>query len=82
MEPFVGTGANPGFKAQERTKKTLTTEPFGNTYEVDEFSPKVEAVVVVGIKCLQPAGTLIYDYIFYKALSIDPSSIFNPSGTS
>jgi hypothetical protein len=28
------------------------------------------------------AGTLIWDYIFYKALSIDPSSIFIPSGTS
>jgi hypothetical protein len=27
-------------------------------------------------------GTLSYDYIFYKELSIDPSSIFNPSGTS
>ena len=28
------------------------------------------------------AGTLICDYIFYKALSIDPSSIFNSTGTS
>jgi hypothetical protein len=28
------------------------------------------------------AGTLICDYIFYRALSIDPSSIFNMSGTS
>jgi hypothetical protein len=28
------------------------------------------------------AGTQIYDYIFYRALSIDPSSIFNPSDTS
>jgi hypothetical protein len=27
-------------------------------------------------------GTLIYEYIFYMALSIDPSPIFNPSGTS
>jgi hypothetical protein len=26
--------------------------------------------------------TLICDYTFYRALSIDPSSIFNPSGTS
>ena len=28
------------------------------------------------------AGTSIYDYIYYKALSIDHSSIFNPYGTS
>jgi hypothetical protein len=27
------------------------------------------------------ARTLICDYSFYRALSIDPSSIFNPSGT-
>jgi hypothetical protein len=27
-------------------------------------------------------GTLIYDYIFYRTLNIDPSSIFNHSGTS
>jgi hypothetical protein len=26
--------------------------------------------------------TLICDYIFDRALSIDPSSIFNPTGTS
>jgi hypothetical protein len=28
------------------------------------------------------AGTLICDYIFYRVLSIDPSSIFNLSSTS
>jgi hypothetical protein len=42
----VVTGADPGFNAQERTKKTLTTDPFGNTSEADEVSPKVEAGVV------------------------------------
>ena len=42
MEPFVGTGADPGFNAQEHTKKTLPTGPFGNNCEVDEVSPKVE----------------------------------------
>jgi hypothetical protein len=26
-------------------------------------------------------GASIYDYIFYRALSIDHSSIFNPYGT-
>jgi hypothetical protein len=50
----VGTGADPGFNAQERTNKTLTTGPFGNTYEADEVSPEVEAGVVVGLRCLQP----------------------------
>jgi ribosomal protein S9 len=27
---------------QHRTKKTLTTDPFGNTCEADEVSPEVE----------------------------------------
>jgi hypothetical protein len=31
MEPVVGTGEYMGFNAQERTNKTLTTGPFGNT---------------------------------------------------
>jgi hypothetical protein len=39
---------------QECTKKTLTTDPFGNTFEEDEVSPEVEAGVVAGLKCLQP----------------------------
>jgi hypothetical protein len=51
---FVGTGADPGFNAQERTNKTLTTGPFGNTCEADEVSPEVEAGVVAGLRCLQP----------------------------
>jgi hypothetical protein len=50
----VGTGADPGFNAQECTKKTLTTDPFRNTYKADEFSPEVEAGVVAGLQCLQP----------------------------
>ena len=54
MTIYVGTGADPRFNAQERTNKTLTTDPFGNTYEVDEVLPEVEAGVVVGLKCLQP----------------------------
>jgi hypothetical protein len=54
IEPFVGTGADPGFNAQERTNKALTTGPFSNTCEVDEVSPKVEVGVVVGFRCLQP----------------------------
>jgi hypothetical protein len=45
-EPFVGTREDPGFNAQERTKKTLTTGPFDNTCEADEVSHEVEAGVV------------------------------------
>ena len=37
----VGTGAYPGFNAQERTNKALTTGPFGNTWEADAVSLKV-----------------------------------------
>jgi hypothetical protein len=50
----VGTGADPGFNAQEITNKTLTTDPFSNTCEADEVSPKVEVGVVAGLRCLQP----------------------------
>jgi hypothetical protein len=43
-----------GSTLQQRTKKTLTNDPFDNTCEVDEVSPEVEAGVVVGLQCLQP----------------------------
>jgi hypothetical protein len=39
---------------QQRTKKTLNTIPFGNTYEAVEVSPEVEAGMVAGLRCLQP----------------------------
>jgi hypothetical protein len=48
-EIFVGTRVDPGFNAQKCTNKTLTTNPFGNTCEADEDSPKVEAGVVAGL---------------------------------
>jgi hypothetical protein len=35
-----------GSTLQQRTNKTLTIGPFGNTYEADEVSPEVEAGVV------------------------------------
>ena len=54
MEPFVGTGEYPGFNVQECTNKALSIGPFGNTYEVDEVSPEVEAGVVARLGCLQP----------------------------
>ena len=50
----VGTGEDPGFKAKECTKKSLTTDPFGNTCEADDVSPEVEAGVVSRLRCLQP----------------------------
>jgi hypothetical protein len=50
----VGTGADPGFNAQENTNKTLTIVPSGNTCEEDEVSPEVEAGVVARLRCLQP----------------------------
>jgi hypothetical protein len=50
----VRIGADPGFNAQERTNKTLTTDPFDNTCEVYEVSPKVEVGVVAGLQCIQP----------------------------
>jgi hypothetical protein len=39
---------------QQCTNKTLTIDPFGNTYEVDEVSHEVEAGVVAGLQCLEP----------------------------
>jgi hypothetical protein len=54
QQPSVGTGEDPGFNAQECTKKSLTTGPFGNTCEADEVSPEVEVGVVAGLRCLQP----------------------------
>ena len=54
MEPFVGTRADPGFNAQERSNKALTTNPFDNTCEADEVSPEVEAGVVARLRCMQP----------------------------
>ena len=43
---IVGTGADPGFNAQELTNKSLTTVPFGKTCKAYEVSPEVEAGVV------------------------------------
>ena len=54
MEPFFDIGEDPRFNSQERTNKTLTTDPFGNTCEEDEVSPEVEVGVVAGLQCLQP----------------------------
>jgi hypothetical protein len=54
FEYVLAQGQTQGSMLQQRTNKTLTTDPFDNTYEADEVSPEVEAGVVTGLKCLQP----------------------------
>jgi hypothetical protein len=51
---LLAQGQTQGSTLQQRTNKTLTTGPFGNTCEADEVSPEVEAGVVAGLRCLQP----------------------------
>jgi hypothetical protein len=51
---LLAQGKTQGSTLQQRTNKTLTTSPFGNTCEADEVSPEVEAGVVAGLRCLQP----------------------------
>jgi hypothetical protein len=47
-------GQTQGSMLQQRTNKTLTTGPFGNTCEADEVSTEVETGVVAGLRCMQP----------------------------
>jgi hypothetical protein len=54
MLVVLAQGKTQGSTLQQRTNKTLTTGPFGNTCEADEVSPEVEAGVVAGLQCLQP----------------------------
>jgi hypothetical protein len=51
---LLAQGQTQGSTLQQRTNKTLTTDPFGNTCEADEVSPEVEEGVVAGLRCLQP----------------------------
>ena len=51
---IIGIGADSGFNAQYVTNKTLTTDPFGNTYEENGVSPEVEVGVVAGLRCMKP----------------------------
>jgi hypothetical protein len=51
---MLAQGQTRGSMLQQRTNKTLTIGPFGNTCEEDEVSPEVEAGVVAGLRCLQP----------------------------
>jgi hypothetical protein len=75
---IIGTRADPGFNATKTHQKNPNYRPFGNTYEVDEVSPEVEAGVVAGLKCLQPyLGHRSVIIILNRALSINSSSTFN-----
>jgi hypothetical protein len=51
-----------GSMLQQRTKKTLTNGPFGNTCEADEVSPEVEAGGLQDSGVYNQAGTQICDY--------------------
>jgi hypothetical protein len=53
MEPFVGTGADPGFTPRAH-QQALATGPFGNTCEADAVSPEAAKRGVAGQRCLQP----------------------------
>jgi hypothetical protein len=56
MDGYVlAHGQTQGSTLQQRTKKTLTTDPFRNTCEADEVSSEVEEGGVVGLRCLQPS---------------------------
>jgi len=49
---LLAQGQTQGSMLQQRTNKTLTIIPFGNTYEADAISPEVAAGGVTGLKCL------------------------------
>jgi hypothetical protein len=49
---LLAQGQTQGSMLQQRTIKTLITDPFGNSCEENEVSPEVEAGGVVGLKCL------------------------------
>jgi hypothetical protein len=67
-----------GLMLQQHINKALTTGPFGNTYEANEFSPKVEAGVVARFRCLQPyLGHRSVIVLLNKALRTISSSISN-----
>jgi hypothetical protein len=51
---MLAQGQTQDSMLQQRTNKTLNTDPFDNTYEEDEVSPEVEAGVIAGLRCLQP----------------------------
>jgi hypothetical protein len=52
---LLAHGQTRGSTLQQRTYKTLTTSPFGNTCEPNDVSPEVEVGGIVGLKCIQPS---------------------------
>jgi hypothetical protein len=59
---LLAQGQTQGSMLQQRTNKTLTTDPFGNTCEADEVSPEVEAGGLQDSSVYNQAGTQICDY--------------------
>jgi hypothetical protein len=59
---LLAQGQTQGSTLQQRTNKTLTTGPFGNTCEADEVSPEVEAGGLQDSGVYNQAGTQICDY--------------------
>jgi hypothetical protein len=53
MEPFVRTGADPGF-TQRVHQQALATGPFDNTCEANAVSPEASKRGLVGQICLKP----------------------------
>jgi hypothetical protein len=51
---LLAQGQTQGSTLQQHTNKALTTNPFGNTCEVDEVSPEVVAGLAARLRCLQP----------------------------
>jgi hypothetical protein len=73
----LARGHTQGSTLQQRTNKTLTTDPFDNTCEADEVSLEVEEGVVVGLRCLEPyMGHRSVILILNRALSAIISSLF------
>ena len=58
---MLAQGKTQGSMLQQRTNKTLTTIPFGNTYEENEASPEVEAGGLHDIGVYNQVGTQICD---------------------
>jgi hypothetical protein len=46
---LLAQGQTQGSMLQQCTNKTLTTDPFSNTWKADEVSPEVEVGVVAGL---------------------------------
>jgi hypothetical protein len=59
---MLAQGQTQGSMLQQRTNKTLTIGPFGNTCEADEVSPEVEAGGLQDSGVYNQAGTQICDY--------------------